>query len=376
VATQESIHRAALAAGVDPELSWSERELPEHRRTKHVHRLHPYLGKYVPQLVEAFLVRHFTPGQRILDPFAGSGTTLVECSTYGCPSVGVDVSAFNVLLAAAKTRVRDAEVVDADLRTALARFEAGEGTADGPLDPYLVEWFAPRALDELLRFRSLVGDHPASADLLRIVLCRAARSARLTTHFDLDFPKRPQHEPYRCRKHSRTCQPTEQAAKFLRRYALDTARRVREYQELRRPVDADVRHGDARAIDYGAPLDGLVTSPPYPGRIDYHGQHRYAFALLGLEERVEDEIGAPAKGRSRAAVEAYVDDVARVLANARRFLQPGAPVVIVIDDSQRLYGDVLARAGLELVEERLRHVNRRTGLRAGEFYEQILLARA
>ena len=71
-----------------------------------------------------------------------------------------------------------------------------------------------------------------------------------------------------------------------------------------------------------------------------------------------------------------MDDVGRVLANARRFLQPGAPVVIVIDDSQRLYGDVLARAGLELVEERLRHVNRRTGLRAGEFYEQILLARA
>ena len=120
----------------------------------------------------------------------------------------------------------------------------------------------------------------------------------------------------------------------------------------------------------------LVTSPPYPGRIDYHGQHRYAFALLGLEERVADEIGAPAKGRSRAAVAAYVDDVARVLANARRFLRDGAPVVIVIDDSQGLYGEVLERAGLELVEERLRHVNRRTGLRAGEFYEQILLARA
>jgi NAD(P)-dependent dehydrogenase (short-subunit alcohol dehydrogenase family) len=75
-------------------------------------------------------------------------------------------------------------------------------------------------------------------------------------------------------------------------------------------------------------------------------------------------------------VAAYVDDVARVLATARRFLRDGAPVVIVIDDSQGLYGEVLERAGLELVEERLRHVNRRTGLRAGEFYEQILLARA
>ena len=36
---------------VDLDLSWSERDLPERERTKHVHRLHPYLGKFVPQLV-------------------------------------------------------------------------------------------------------------------------------------------------------------------------------------------------------------------------------------------------------------------------------------------------------------------------------------
>src|SRR5262245_8172982 len=73
---------AALAGEVDEELSWSEAELPEHQRTKHVHRLHPYLGKFVPQLVEVFLRRLFEPGSRVLDPFAGSGTTLVECSTF------------------------------------------------------------------------------------------------------------------------------------------------------------------------------------------------------------------------------------------------------------------------------------------------------
>ena len=40
----------ALYAELDVELSWSERELPERERTKHVHRLHPYLGKFIPQL--------------------------------------------------------------------------------------------------------------------------------------------------------------------------------------------------------------------------------------------------------------------------------------------------------------------------------------
>ena len=66
----------------DLDLSWSEAELPERQRTKHVHRLHPYLGKFIPQLVEALLCRYVT-GRPVLDPFAGSGTTLVQCLESG-----------------------------------------------------------------------------------------------------------------------------------------------------------------------------------------------------------------------------------------------------------------------------------------------------
>ncbi|MGQ9848402.1 MAG: DNA methyltransferase [Bacteroidales bacterium] len=50
----------------------------EFERTKHVHRLHPYLGKFIPQLVEVFLKKYFKKGNTILDPFSGSGTTLIE----------------------------------------------------------------------------------------------------------------------------------------------------------------------------------------------------------------------------------------------------------------------------------------------------------
>ena len=66
-ATQE-----ALYGELDLELSWSEQQLPERERTKHVHRLHPYLGKFVPQLVEALLGRYVAAGGRVLDPFADS----------------------------------------------------------------------------------------------------------------------------------------------------------------------------------------------------------------------------------------------------------------------------------------------------------------
>ena len=76
--TQEALYKE-----LDLDLSWSERDLPERERTKHVHRLHPYLGKFIPQLVEALIDRYFRVGEHVLDPFAGSGTTLVQALESG-----------------------------------------------------------------------------------------------------------------------------------------------------------------------------------------------------------------------------------------------------------------------------------------------------
>src|SRR2546423_9422599 len=58
----------ALYSEIDLELSWSEDALPQVERTKHVHSLHPYLGKFIPQLVEVFLRRHFRPASASTTP--------------------------------------------------------------------------------------------------------------------------------------------------------------------------------------------------------------------------------------------------------------------------------------------------------------------
>jgi DNA methylase len=360
----------ALYAGLDLDLSWSERELPERERTKHVHRLHPYLGKFIPQLVEELFRRHVPLGGRVLDPFAGSGTTLVQALESGRDSAGVDVAAFNCLLMRVKTRRYDPFALEHDLRDALRRFEASAPEPDG--DEH--EWFAPLAWAQLRAFRSLAGDYE-HADVLRVILARAARSARLTTHFDLDFPQRPQRDPYWCFKHRRECRPVERAGHFLRRYTLDTLARLKEFARLRTGREAEVLHGDARELELPGGFDAVVTSPPYPGLIDYHEQHRYAYELLGLDDLRERELGAAAAGTSRAAVAAYVEGVAAVLERSAAALAPGAPVVVVVNDRRSLYPELLDRAGLRIELRYSRHVNRRTGRRAGEYFEDVLVAR-
>lgn len=370
--TQDELYR-----DIDDELSWSESDLPERVRTRHVHRLHPYLGKFIPQLVEILLDRYVERGGGpVLDPFGGSGTTLVQGLESGYDTVGVDVAAFNCQLMRVKTARYDHAALAAEVRDLLRRLDAFvPGELPAWLTPYSREWFAPAAAAELAFFRNAAREYE-HRELLEVVLTRAARSARQTAHFDLDFPRAPQRGEYWCYKHRRTCRPVETARQFLSRYATDTVTRVQAFSAVRgERCEAAVVHGDARELQLAGPFAGVVTSPPYPGLIDYHEQHRYAYELLGLDDRRGLELGAAERGTSRAAIGAYADGIVAVLSSVAPALAPAAPVVIVVDDKRELYPSILERSGLELVERYRRHVNRRTGRRAGEFFEDVLVAR-
>ncbi len=167
----------------------------------------------------------------------------------------------------------------------------------------------------------------------------------------------------------------EEADKFLGRYLFDTLDRIKTFQRVRhRARAADVVHGDAREVELGGPFDAVLTSPPYPGLIDYHEQHRYAYELLGLDDRRERELGAAARGTSKGAVEDYVAGISAVLSRCAESLRPDAPVIVVVNDRRGLYPEILERSGLQLVDRLERHVNRRTGRRAGEYFESILVA--
>ena len=85
-----------------------------------VYNLHPYDSKKSHQAIRQYIRHYARPGDIVLDPFCGSGSTLVAASSEGCPSIGIDFSPLATFISSETVGPRDVE----DLRTALAALAA------------------------------------------------------------------------------------------------------------------------------------------------------------------------------------------------------------------------------------------------------------
>ena len=376
------------SAGLIKELSWSEKELPQRERTKHVHSIHQYIGKFVPQLVDYFLERDLKRSKLICDPFMGSGTTLVESNAYGIPSVGLDISRFNVMLSNVKTNHYDISALKREInsileqtissvtKTNLDNFISNKnkrkmGITDSE---YLNRWYHSDALHALLVFRDHITKHRYQ-DVLKVILSRSARSSRMIAHYETDYPKNPQSDDYYCIKHDRICHPTTNSLSFLKRYCRDTLKRIKEFQSIRNNVYTKAIHGDSSRFNFSnLQISDVFTSPPYLGLIDYHDQHRYAYELLELEDNWNKEIGSKKKGSSKQAIKDYKRSMIKTIQNiSETTLNKDSNFIIVVNDKLGLYDDIIQESGMHMKKRLYRNVNRRSGRRATDFNEDILV---
>jgi len=212
--------------------------------------------------------------------------------------------------------------------------------------------------------------------ILAIILSRTIRSCRATTHSDLATLKEPQITTYYCWKHKKICKPLFSVKEWFDRYAVDTVYRLRTFTKLKTNAHYTILPADSRTVDIfeevkkrnkkfyevlkKKKINGIFTSPPYVGQIDYHEQHAYAYDLFGFERRDELEIGPLYKGQSTEARASYVEGISRVLLNCRKFLANDFDVFIVANDKYNLYSTIADRVGMKIINQFKRPVLNRT----------------
>lgn len=435
------------------DLNWalSFDNLREKDTTKHVHRLHPYKGKFIPQLVEYFLDEHintfkkqifFKKGDAVLDPFAGSGTTLVQANELGIHSIGIEISRFNCMIADVKltnyneiTLVNDIENIkdklnDYEENTSIHRFEnelleelrifndkyfpgsdfkykiSQEKINEKKYSrekesifrkkynnlvkkykmklkqdenkSFLDTWYIDNVRKEINYVLNLIKKvrDKNNKKVLSIILSRAVRSCRATTHSDLATLKEPTYTTYYCYKHKKICKPIFSIKKYFNRYADDSIVRILEFKILKTNAYHSTIIGDSRKADIFKKIEknnfdfykilqknkikGIFSSPPYVGQIDYHEQHAYAYDLFRMERKDKLEIGPLYNGKGVEARESYVDSVAAVLNNCKKYLSNDYHVLLVANDKFNLYPKIGEKAGMKIVNSFKRPVLNRT----------------
>jgi hypothetical protein len=246
------------------------------------------------------------------------------------------------------------------------------------MNTFLNKWFSKRVRQELFYYIKLLEkvEDEDLRNVLRIVLSRTARSCRATRHSDLATLKEPQIGPYYCRKHKKLCTPINSITKHLRRYTLDTIKRLKDFSNIKQKVNSGVIHGDSREVNIfeeikkqnpefynllsNKKIAGIFTSPPYVGQIDYHEQHAYAYELFNIPRKDDKEIGPLYKGKGKQAKDEYVEGISKVLINISKFVRDDGDYFIVANDKSNLYPLIAEKSGLKIVNKFKRPVLNRT----------------
>lgn len=366
-----------------------------------IHRWYYYKEGYSHQLVTKILERYPTPFRypAILDPFCGSGTTLLVAQAMGLSAVGIELNPFAAFLSRVKTQWHGID--PEELQRVLTRVLADTNTANCSLPKLTTfhneKYFPNGHAYELIKLRDAIQRRKTTLEVKNALLLALAATIEDVSHL---------HKDGRLLRY-RLCNAISPQEALYRR----TMVMIEDLQTMadRTRHDVTVLQGDARdldslLIDDTLPKEfGLILySPPYLNNFDYSEVYKCELWLLGLIESYEQwrqlrrstfrshpsckfptthhlkdnsalrevyslvertarcpNIGGSAQDDAPKVIRGYFDDVFKMLQGQLMRLAPGGHIVCVVGNSQHgklhiptdtLVAKIGQSLGLELVE--------------------------
>ncbi len=301
------------------------------------HWYYPYKAKFHPQMIKALINwMGLKRGQRLLDPFAGSGTAMIESKLIGVDSIGIDIDPFCILMSKVKSDLLDLppdSLTEIPLKTAFEYFKSFKGKSQQVGLTKFVEASSGTSSfsdsDERVNEFFLLSYLYALSDF---------------TYINKDMWK------------------------AFHKNTSEVLKGVQMFDELKTKLDlhmgkVEIRQGDARFLEEdGIPresIDGIVTSPPYSIAVDYIANDRHTFKYLGIEEDALQDKLVGLKGKHEDRIRIYFEDMEKAFRSMFSVLKPEAKCAVLIGDvtfeGQRLpitqrFIEIAGKVGFQLVD--------------------------
>jgi len=323
-----------------------------------------------------WLVEEYNLQAPVLDPFCGSGTTLLAAKQRGMESIGIDVSPLAVFISKAKTRHYDTD----ELKQVLEEIKSKKGRIEKQaVDNRIRKLFFSETLGQILELKSVIEeieDENAKAFFLLALIDTTGRTANVVKVGGS------------LRKYKKGRLPARKL--FFgkcKKMLLDLERNPLPKVEAE-VIEADARHYRLQEESIGS----VITSPPYLNKIEYTKVYKLELGLffrypqtqlrafLGDEpKQIEKYTGLP------LVAQAYFEDVEKVLESTYKALIPkgiaciniaGACFPEQLVETDEIIAKIAKQKGFKLRENILaRYIqcHRDRGIKTGKVRESIIV---
>ena len=287
-----------------------------YREDRSVHDWYRFVLSFPPHLVREYLERfEITPGQRVLDPFCGTGTTLVESKKHGIAAIGIEMNPMAYLASRTKTdwTVDPDELVEHATHVASRAWEvlSRSGIDDVPAlvnhhaEPASATLRTLRPEQQQLLLTDSISPRPLHKALVLLDLLQELGDPRFEAHEKLALAKALVYSASNLHFGPEVgVGPAKPDEAVITPWLANVRVMAGDLQTvcLRADVEADVLQADARLLDGTLPpqcIDAVITSPPYPNEKDYTRTTRLESVLLGFLHN-RDDLRALKRGLVRS----------------------------------------------------------------------------
>lgn len=295
---------------------------------QHMHSIHPYPARMIPQIPLKAMKLWTEKGDTILDPFSGCGTTLLEAVIHERNAIGVDNNPVACLISRTKTvKYSDDELreIKSFLNSLDSLVNCEELVPSIPDYPNVEYWFDQKAIEELGKVRACING--LKGNVRQIAICCLSSIIVRISYQDSDTRY--------VRKVSDYIE-----GNVYKSYKAKLKSVIKNIEEInnQKSGTAKVLQMDGRNLGniQSESIDMIITSPPYLNAYDYHKYHRHRIQWIDGDVAFarDNEIGKhDTFTRKGAEPDKYFEDMEKCFWEWRRVMKKNSHCLVVVGDA-------------------------------------------